>query len=95
MTLTAEEVNKIAYLARLGIEGQDVQRYAKDLSGLLDLVAQLQTADTDNIQPMAHPMEQAQRLREDQVTESDQHELFQSLAPQVEAGLYLVPKVIE
>lgn len=95
MTLTAEEVNKIAYLARLGIEGQDVQRYAKDLSGLLDLVAQLQTADTDNIQPMAHPMDQAQRLREDQVTESDQHELFQSLAPQVEAGLYLVPKVIE
>ncbi len=95
MALTAEEVNKIAYLARLGIEEQDVQSYANDLSGLLDLVAQMQNADTGHVQPMAHPMDQAQRLREDVVTEQDQHELFQVLAPQVEGGLYLVPKVIE
>ncbi len=95
MSLSAEEVKKIAHLARLGIDEQDVESYAKDLSGVLDLVAQMTDVDTEQVVPMAHPMDQAQRLRNDDVKETDQHEQFQSQAPQVEAGLYLVPKVIE
>ena len=95
MSLTADDVNKIAYLARMGIDAKDVEAYARDLSGILDLVAQMSAVDTENVQPMAHPLEQAQRLRTDNVSEQDGHELFQTLAPQVEAGLYLVPKVIE
>ncbi|WP_428353748.1 Asp-tRNA(Asn)/Glu-tRNA(Gln) amidotransferase subunit GatC [Methyloprofundus sp.] len=95
MSLTADDVNKIAYLARLGIDTQDTESYASDLSGILDLVAQMSTIDTDNVAPMAHPLDQAQRLRTDQVTESNHRDTFQNIAPQVEAGLYLVPKVIE
>jgi len=95
MSLTANDVNKIAYLARLGIDTQDIESYAKDLSGMLDLVAQMSTVNTDDVAPMAHPLDQAQRLRPDQVSETSQREAFQAIAPQVEAGLYLVPKVIE
>ena len=95
MSLSADDVNKIAYLARLGIDAKDVECYAKDLSGILDLVAQMEGVDTENIIPMAHPMDQVQRLRTDVVSEQDQREKFQALAPQVESGLYLVPKVIE
>lgn len=95
MSLSADDVNKIAYLARLGIDATDVSSYAQDLSGILDLVAQMSAVDTENVQPMAHPLDQIQRLRADNVSEQDGHELFQTLAPQVEAGLYLVPKVIE
>ncbi len=95
MSLTSEQVNKIAHLARLGIDAGDVDAYARDLSGILDLVAQLDAQQTDQVQPMAHPLDQVQRLRPDVVTEENQRELFQALAPQVEEGLYLVPKVIE
>ena len=95
MSLSAEDVNKIAYLARLGINAEDIDAYAKDLSGILALVEQMNAVNTDNVLPMAHPLDQVQRLRPDIVTEEDQHELFQAQAPQVEADLYLVPKVIE
>lgn len=95
MSLTADDVNKIAYLARLGIDTQDIESYAKDLSGMLDLVAQMSSVNTDDVTPMAHPLDQVQRLRIDQVSENNHREDFQAIAPQVEAGLYLVPKVIE
>ncbi len=95
MSLTADDVKKIAHLARLGIEQQDVAAYAQDLSGMLALMTQMGDLVTDGVEPMAHPMDQAQRLRADQVTEQDNREKFQAIAPQVEAGLYLVPKVIE
>lgn len=95
MSLKAEDVRKIAHLARLGIEEKDIEAYAKDLSGILQLVEQMKAVDTSDVAPMAHPLEMAQRLRPDAVTEEDLKERFQSLAPQVEAGLYLVPKVIE
>ena len=95
MSLTADDVNKIAHLARLGIDSQDIKSYAKDLSGMLDLMTQMSELNTDNVEPMAHPMDQAQRLRTDVVTEQNNREKFQAIAPQVEAGLYLVPKVIE
>ncbi len=95
MSLTANDVKKIAHLARLGIAEQDVEHYAKDLSGILDLMTRMGQLDTSGIAPMAHPLDQTQRLRADLVTESNQREHFQAIAPQTEAGLYLVPKVIE
>ncbi len=95
MSLTADDVNKIAHLARLGIEKQDIESYAKDLSGILDLMTQMSELNTDDVEPMAHPMDQAQRLRADVATEQNNRGKFQAIAPQVEAGLYLVPKVIE
>ncbi|HLF95890.1 MAG TPA: Asp-tRNA(Asn)/Glu-tRNA(Gln) amidotransferase subunit GatC [Methylococcaceae bacterium] len=93
--LNAEDVNKIAWLARLKIDADKAESYARDLSGILDFVAQMNAVDTAGIEPLAHPLDQTQRLRPDRVTEPDQRELFQSIAPQVDAGLYLVPKVIE
>jgi len=95
MSLTVDDVNKIAYLARLGIDAQDTESYAKDLSGMLDLVAQMSAVNTNDVTPMAHPLDQTQRLRPDQVSETNNREAFQAIAPQIEAGLYLVPKVIE
>ena len=95
MDLSIEDVKKISALARIEIEQQDIDGYVRDLAGILSLVDQLNSAETDEVTPMAHPMDQVQRLRVDQVTEQDQRELFQSQAPQIESGLYLVPKVIE
>ncbi|MFW5443855.1 MAG: Asp-tRNA(Asn)/Glu-tRNA(Gln) amidotransferase subunit GatC [Methylococcaceae bacterium] len=95
MSLTTDEVKKIAYLARLGINEQDINAYASDLSNMLDLMTQMGDADTSNVEAMAHPMDQMQRLRSDEALENNQRENFQSIAPQIEAGLYLVPKVID
>jgi len=95
MSLTTDEVKKIAYLARLGIDESDITAYASDLSNMLDLMTQMGETNTDDIQPMAHPMDQMQRLRPDQATEKNQRENFQAIAPQTEAGLYLVPKVLD
>jgi len=95
MSLTANDVKKIAHLARLGIAEQDVGHYAKDLSGVLELMTQMGYLNTDGVTPMAHPLDQMQRLRADVVTEIDQRDHFQTIAPQTEAGLYLVPKVID
>ncbi|MEJ2646741.1 MAG: Asp-tRNA(Asn)/Glu-tRNA(Gln) amidotransferase subunit GatC [Gammaproteobacteria bacterium] len=95
MALDPSEVRKIAHLARLGIDEQDIPAYARNLSDILAFVEQLNAADTSDIAPLAHPLDATQRLRSDAVTEVDQRDHFQSIAPQVEAGLYLVPKVIE
>ncbi|WP_445367012.1 Asp-tRNA(Asn)/Glu-tRNA(Gln) amidotransferase subunit GatC [Methylomonas sp. BW4-1] len=95
MSLTANDVKKIAHLARLGIAEQDVEHYAKDLSGVLALMTQMGQLDTTGVTPMAHPLDQMQRLRDDAVTETNQRDHFQTIAPQTEAGLYLVPKVID
>ena len=95
MSLTADDVKKIAHLARLGIDTQDSENYAQDLSSILDLMNRMGELNTADVQPMAHPLDQIQRLRADVVTENDQREHFQAIAPQVESGLYLVPKVID
>jgi aspartyl-tRNA(Asn)/glutamyl-tRNA(Gln) amidotransferase subunit C len=95
MSLTPDEVRNIARLARLAVSERDIPRYADNLSRILDFVAQLDKADTISVLPMAHPLDMSQRLREDAVTATDQRDLFQQNAPQVEAGLYIVPKVIE
>ncbi len=95
MSLNIEAVGRIAWLARLAIDTDKAADYARDLSGILDFVAQMDAVDTEGTEPMAHPLELAQRLRPDVVTEGDQRGQFQQYAPAVEAGLYLVPKVIE
>ena len=95
MSLDAEQVKKIAHLARIEINEADIPGYAETLSSILDLVDQMAAVNTDDVEPMAHPMDASQRLREDVVTETNQRELFQSVAPKTEDGLYLVPKVIE
>ncbi|MBU2966137.1 Asp-tRNA(Asn)/Glu-tRNA(Gln) amidotransferase subunit GatC [Amphritea sp. 2_MG-2023] len=95
MSLDRTDVEKIAHLARLNIAEQDIQEYAENLSNILDLVDQMQAVDTQDITPMAHPMDAIQRLRLDEVTEGNQRDLLQTVAPAVEAGLFQVPKVIE
>lgn len=93
--ITPNTVKKVADLARLDIKNNEINAYTQDLDNILDLVNQMQIVDTKAIKPMAHPWDLDQRLREDNVTESDQRELMQSIAPKVSNGLYLVPKVIE
>lgn len=96
MTLTRRDVENIAHLARLEITEAELPVYVGSLSAILAFVEQLAAAATDDVVPMAHPLEgQVQRLREDAVTETDRREAYQQNAPAVEAGLYLVPKVIE
>ncbi len=95
MSIERSDVEKIAHLARLELAEADMPGYVHNLSSIFDLVAQMDHVDTDNVEPMAHPMAMTQRLREDIVTETNQREHFQQIAAQTENGLYLVPKVIE
>ena len=96
MSLTRQDVEKIAHLARLSITDVEMPVYVKSLSSIVDFVAELSKAATDSVEPMAHPLAgQSQRLRADTVTETDHHEKYQANAPSVQAGLYVVPRVIE
>ncbi|MCB1759018.1 MAG: Asp-tRNA(Asn)/Glu-tRNA(Gln) amidotransferase subunit GatC [Gammaproteobacteria bacterium] len=95
MSLEQSDVENIAHLARLAVSPEELEGVAGDLSNILTLVEQMNAVDTGGVVPMAHPLHMAQRLREDSVTESDQRDHFQAIAPETEAGLYLVPKVIE
>ena len=95
MSLSLDEVKRIANLARIEVGEDEASAALAQLSGIFDLIQQMQAVDTSAIKPVSHAQDLMQRLRLDIVTEVDQRELFQSIAPQVEAGLYLVPKVIE
>jgi len=96
MSLTREQLASIAALARLDLSASEIPVYQQSLSSILDFIGALDAVDTADVQPMAHPLPGlSQRLRPDAVTESDRHEAYQANAPQVAAGLYLVPKVIE
>jgi len=95
MSLSLDDVKRVANLARIEIGEDEARTALTQLSGIFGLIEQMQAVDTSAIKPMSHAQDVTQRLRDDVVTESDQRELFQSVAPQVEAGLYLVPKVIE
>ena len=95
MSLTKQDVENIAHLARLAIDEADIPGYANNLSNILELVEQMNAIDTTDVEPMAHPLDAVQRLRKDEVTEENQREHYQQVAPNTEAGLYLVPKVIE
>jgi aspartyl-tRNA(Asn)/glutamyl-tRNA(Gln) amidotransferase subunit C len=99
MSLSDDQVHRLAHLARIAIRPEESAGLIERLNRVLGLIDQLKAADTAGIEPMAHPLDallpQGQRLRPDGVTETDQRELFQSVAPSVQEGLYLVPKVIE
>jgi aspartyl-tRNA(Asn)/glutamyl-tRNA(Gln) amidotransferase subunit C len=95
MSLTTTDVKKIAHLARLLMTETDTKVYSEQLSGILDFVEQMNQADTSGMEPIAHSLDVSQRSRPDVVTETNQRAAFQAIAPQVEAGLYLVPQVIE
>jgi aspartyl-tRNA(Asn)/glutamyl-tRNA(Gln) amidotransferase subunit C len=96
MSLTRQEVEKIAHLARLSITEQEMPVYVTSLSSIVNFVDELSRAEIGAVLPMAHPLDgQRQRLREDAVSEKDEHEKYQANAPAVKAGLYVVPRVIE
>ncbi|HUP97522.1 MAG TPA: Asp-tRNA(Asn)/Glu-tRNA(Gln) amidotransferase subunit GatC [Usitatibacter sp.] len=93
--LSLDQITRIADLARLELSPAESAAMQQQLNGILAMVDAMAAVDTEGVEPMAHPQEAMQRLREDAVSESDQRELFQPVAPAVEDGLYLVPKVIE
>ena len=95
MTLSVTDVKRIADLAYIEIDEDEAKETLIQLSGIFNLIETMQAVDTSTVEPMSHAQSVTQRLREDEVTETDQRELYQSIAPQVEAGLYLVPQVIE
>ena len=95
MALDRKDVSKIAHLARLDIDEAEVTAATESLSRILGLIEQMNAVNTQGVAPMAHPQDAALRLRDDRVTEPDQRDKFQQNAPATEAGLYLVPKVIE
>jgi aspartyl-tRNA(Asn)/glutamyl-tRNA(Gln) amidotransferase subunit C len=95
MSLTADQIRQVAHLARLELKTEQVEKYARELSNILEMVGQLSASDTGSAQPMAHPLDMVQRLRPDAVTEPDRREAFQAHAPGVKHGLYIVPRVIE
>ena len=99
MALTLEDVKRVARLARIAVDEPEARAVLAQLDGVFRLIEQMQAVDTRGIEPMSHALDDiqrvVQRLREDKVTESDQHVPFQAIAPQVESDLYLVPKVIE
>lgn len=95
MTIQQDEIEKIAELARIRIAPEAVAEVTSRIANILTLVDQLQAIDTAGVEPMANPLDAVQRLRADAVTETNQRDAFQALAPAVDSGLYLVPKVIE
>jgi aspartyl-tRNA(Asn)/glutamyl-tRNA(Gln) amidotransferase subunit C len=95
MSLSKEEVRRIAELARIGISDAEARAVQAQLNDIFELIGKMQKVDTEGVEPMSHGQDLKLRLRDDVVTERDQRERFQSVAPKVEQGLYLVPKVIE
>ncbi|GMQ90941.1 MAG: Asp-tRNA(Asn)/Glu-tRNA(Gln) amidotransferase subunit GatC [Gammaproteobacteria bacterium] len=95
MTLGRDDIQKIAILARLEVNAQELEHYTQTLSQILGLIDQMNAVDTSSVSPMAHPQDVSLRLREDRVGETDRREQFQKIAPETENGLYLVPRVIE
>jgi aspartyl-tRNA(Asn)/glutamyl-tRNA(Gln) amidotransferase subunit C len=95
MSLSLDDVKRVANLARIEIGEDEATTSLAQLSGIFSLIQQMQAVDATAIAPMSHAQDVVQRLRADIVTETDERDLFQSIAPQMEAGLYLVPKVIE
>jgi aspartyl-tRNA(Asn)/glutamyl-tRNA(Gln) amidotransferase subunit C len=95
MSIERQEIEKLATLARIAIDDSTINEVSQRLSSVLALVDQLQAADTNGVNAMSHPMQAVQRLREDEVTELNQREALQTVAPDTENGLFLVPKVIE
>lgn len=95
MAVTLNDINKIALLARLGLSDEEESRYTDSLNNILGLIDDLQAVNTQGIEPLAHAVDVTQPLRPDVVTETNQRDAYQKIAPAVQEGLYLVPKVIE
>jgi len=95
MAVNSAEIAKLAHLARIAISDEAATQVAISISEVLALVDQLQAVDTEGVLPMAHPLDAIQRLRPDEVVETNQREHFQAIAPATESGLYLVPQVID
>ncbi len=95
MSLTLEQVKRVAQLARIEVSDAEAEQTRERLNGIFTLIEQMQAVDTRGVEPMAHAQDLAQRLRPDAVTEADRRAAYQAIAPETEAGLYLVPKVIE
>ncbi len=95
MSIDTGEIRTIAWLARLAAADDELEQYRRDLDNIFGLVEQINAADTAGVEPLAHPLDIQGRLRPDAVTETDQREKFQAVAPEVEDGYYLVPRVIE
>lgn len=95
MSLSPEQIRQVAQLARLQLAPEQTEHYARQLSSILEMVDALSRVDTEDVAPMAHPLDMVQRLRPDLVSETNQREAMQSIAPQVADGIYLVPRVIE
>jgi aspartyl-tRNA(Asn)/glutamyl-tRNA(Gln) amidotransferase subunit C len=95
MSIDRTDVERIAHLARLDLNEQDIPAYTENLSSILNLVDEMQQINTEGVEPLAHPLDAVQRLRADEVTELNQRDKLQAVAPAVEEGLFLVPKVIE
>ena len=95
MSIDSKEIEKVAILSRLKFDQKQLNEVTERLTSVLDFIDQLHQADTQDIEPMAHPLDAVQRLRADKVTETNQRDKYQKIAPATENGLYLVPKVIE
>ena len=95
MSLTLEQVRRVAFLARIEVSDAEAEITLGHLNGIFTLIETMQAVDTQGVEPMAHAQDLSQRLREDRVTEENRRDAFQAVAPDTEAGLYLVPKVIE
>ena len=95
MALSSDEIRRIARLARIAVTDQEAVEIGQKLTGIFQLIEEMQAVDTTGVEPMSHALDMVQRLRDDKITETDRRASFQAIAPQVEAGLYLVPKVIE
>ena len=95
MSLSLEQVRRIAQLARIEISDAEAESTLGHLNGIFSLIEKMQAVDTRGVEPMAHAQDLAQRLRDDRLTETNRREAYQAVAPETEAGLYLVPKVIE
>ncbi len=95
MTLSKEDVKKIAHLSRLAIDESMVDEYIDNLNNIIKFVEHMQSVNTDEVIPLSNPNNDSQRLRLDEITESNNRDKYQKIAPKVDAGLYLVPKVIE
>jgi aspartyl-tRNA(Asn)/glutamyl-tRNA(Gln) amidotransferase subunit C len=95
MSLSDDQIRRLARLARIALQPGETAEVGKRLNRILELVGEIQAVDTQGVEPMSHALDVVQRLRPDEITEADQRDLYQSVAPAVEEGLYLVPKVIE
>jgi aspartyl-tRNA(Asn)/glutamyl-tRNA(Gln) amidotransferase subunit C len=93
--VTEEVVRNIAELVQLKVDDADIQQLAEGMQNILALADQMQAINTEGVEPVSNPLDASQKLRPDVVTEENQRELFQSLAPATESGLYLVPRVVE